>query len=169
MKKIIIIILIFIVVLIFNSKNNEEAIRLRVIANSNSTYDQEIKEKVKNTIQKDISYLINKDDSYAEVEKKIVNNLNDLEKNIDKTLKKENYSLGYNINYGYNYFPQKTYNGKTYEEGEYKSLVVSLGEGKGNNWWCILFPPLCLIEAEESSEEVEYDLFFKKIINFFNI
>jgi len=75
----------------------------------------------------------------------------------------ENYS--YDIKYGYNYFPQKTYKGVTYEEGEYESLLVTLGEGKGDNWWCILFPPFCLIEAEESIEKVEYSFFFEELID----
>ena len=61
-----------------------------------------------------------------------------------------------------NYFPEKEYKGTIYEEGEYESLLITLGSGEGNNWWCVLFPPLCLIEAEES-EEVEYSFFIKEL------
>ena len=85
----------------------------------------------------------------------------ELEKIIEEDLKNENY--GYKINYGYNYFPEKEYNGKTYESGNYESLLITLGEGKGENWWCILFPPLCLIEAEES-EKVEYSFFLEELL-----
>ena len=53
--------------------------------------------------------------------------------------------------------------GIEYDEGYYESLLITLGEGKGDNWWCVLFPPLCLIEAEESTE-VEYKSFIKEII-----
>ena len=54
----------------------------------------------------------------------------------------------------------------TNKEGNYESLVVKLGEGKGENFWCVLFPPLCLLEAEESDkDEVEYKSFIKEIID----
>ena len=76
------------------------------------------------------------------------------------------YDTEYKINYGLNYFPEKNYKGVTYKEGNYESLVVKLGEGKGENFWCVLFPPLCLLEAEESDkEEVEYKSFIKEIID----
>ena len=86
-----------------------------------------------------------------------------IDNKVDKLLKKENYKLGYSINFGYNYFPEKEFKGITYEEGMYESLLINLGEAKGNNWWCVLFPPLCLLEAEES-EEVEYKVFIQELI-----
>ena len=55
------------------------------------------------------------------------------------------------------------YKGIYYEEGEYESLVITLGEGIGNNFWCVLFPPLCLID--ENEEEVEYTSFIKELID----
>ena len=63
--------------------------------------------------------------------------------------------MGININFGLNYFPKKVYKGVTYEQGDYESLVITIGSGQGDNWWCVLFPPLCLLEAEENTE-VEY-------------
>ena len=75
----------------------------------------------------------------------------------------------FQINYGMNYFPEKVYKGVKYADGDYQSLVVTLGEGKGDNWWCVLFPPLCLLEAEETEEttEVEYQFFVKELIDQF--
>ena len=66
-----------------------------------------------------------------------------------------------------NYFPEKVYKGVKYEEGEYESFVVTLGNGMGKNWWCVLFPPLCLLEAEETEEttEVEYKFFISELID----
>ena len=72
-------------------------------------------------------------------------------------------NLGYKINFGQNYFNKKKYKGITYEEGYYESLLIILGKGEGDNWWCVLFPPLCLIEAEES-DKVEYKFFIKELI-----
>ena len=65
------------------------------------------------------------------------------------------------------YFPKKEYKGVEYNEGNYESLVITLGEGKGDNWWCVLFPPLCLIDAEEQTSDVEYKFLVKEIIKHF--
>lgn len=142
----------------------DEAIRLRIIANSDSEYDQEVKMKVKTKIQNELSILLKDVDNIMESRQIIANNFSNLDKLVSDTLSEENYDLGYKINYGYNYFPQKEYNGKVYEEGEYESLLVTLGEGKGSNWWCVLFPPLCIVEAEED-DGVKYESFFSKLIN----
>ena len=78
-------------------------------------------------------------------------------------MKNESYS--YTLDYGMHYFPKKEYKGVIYEEGEYESLLVTLGEGNGKNWWCVLFPPMCLREAEENNtDDVEYKSFIKTII-----
>ena len=88
--------------------------------------------------------------------------MQDIEKIISQ--KEENYS----INFGKNYFPEKVYYDVTYPAGEYESLVITLGDGLGENWWCVLFPPLCLLEAEEKNiDKVEYKLFAKEIIEKF--
>ena len=80
---------------------------------------------------------------------------------IDNNIK-ENYT----INYGSNYFPEKEYKGVKYEEGEYESLVVTLGDGAGENFWCVLFPPLCLLEGEENEKDnIEYSSFIKEVID----
>ena len=65
--------------------------------------------------------------------------------------------MDYKINFGKNHFPDKEYKGVVYNEGDYESLVVYIGEASGDNWWCVLFPPLCLLEADEADTgEVEY-------------
>ena len=78
----------------------------------------------------------------------------------------DNYNITYNINYGNNYFPEKKYKGITYQEGYYESLVLTLGNGKGDNWWCLMFPPLCLMETENNDlKNVDYQFFVKDIFN----
>lgn len=144
----------------------EDAIRIRVIANSNSKYDQEVKNKVKETLEYDMYNILKDTTDLNEARTLIKNNLNNVENNIDKTLQKENYELPFSINFGLNYFPQKEFKGITYEEGYYESVVVTLGEGLGDNWWCVLFPPLCMLEAEETNlEDVEYTTMVKTIID----
>lgn len=147
-----------------NFKIPEESIRVRVIANSNSEYDQNIKMKVKDIVSNDMSKLLKNTKNITDARNIINNNINYLDNDIYKYLSRINYSLDYKINFGYNYFPKKVYKGIEYNEGMYESLVVTLGEGKGNNWWCVLFPPVCMIEAEESTD-LEYTTLVKEMIN----
>ena len=171
MKKIILtfilIILTYVVIGNVIAKNNiipDDAIRIRVIANSNSEYDQEIKNKVKETVEYDMYNLLKNTIELKEARELINSNLKFVEKDIDILLQNEKYELPFNINFGLNYFPKKEFKGITYDEGYYESVVVTLGEGLGDNWWCVLFPPLCMIEAEESTD-VEYTTMVEEIIN----
>lgn len=159
MKKIFIIVII-ILLLFTSSKQTDDVIRIRIIANSNSTYDQSVKLNLSNLIRKELYDLLKNENNIVNARKIIKNNLNTLDSIINENVTDYSYS----INYGMNYFPEKKYNGKTYKEGNYESLVIALGEGKGDNWWCILFPPLCLVEAEES-ENVEYKFLLKDIFS----
>lgn len=142
----------------------DDAIRIRVIANSNSEYDQEIKMKVKNQVEYDMYNLLKDTRKIEEARELIKNNLVSLEYNIYTTLQKENYKQPFTVNFGLNYFPKKEFKGITYNEGYYESVVITLGEGLGDNWWCVLFPPLCTLEAEESTD-VEYTTMVKTIID----
>ncbi|MDD3453326.1 MAG: stage II sporulation protein R [Bacilli bacterium] len=139
----------------------KDNIRIRVIASSDSKYDQEVKIKVKKLLEYKMYELLKNVKGIDNARKVINNNFDELNQNIGELMKNEAYS--YNINFGQNYFPEKKYKGIIYDEGYYESLVVTLGEGKGSNWWCVLFPPLCLIEAEESSD-VEYKFFVQELI-----
>lgn len=160
MKKTIIIVLsIFIIYQITNNKENiiipKRAIRLRIIADSNSVYDQYIKNEVKKIMEEEIKDNLN-DITEIETSRNIIkSNINKYREKIEKLFIKKNYNKEININFGLNYFPKKVYKGVTYEQGDYESLVITIGSGQGDNWWCVLFPPLCLLEAEENTE-VEY-------------
>ena len=170
MKKIFILISL-ILFIVFMSRDeytiNENTIRFRVISNSNSAKDIIMKEKVVDELS---TILFEKTNSLEETEKNIVSNIPRIESKIDNLFLKNNYDKTYNISYGLNEFPKKTYRGKTYEAGLYNSLVIEIGEAKGNNYFCILYPSLCLLDyenKEEQNEKVEYrfkivDL-FKKI------
>ncbi|MCI9110511.1 MAG: stage II sporulation protein R [Bacilli bacterium] len=142
----------------------DDAIRIRVVPNSNSDYDQEIKGKVRTVLESTMYDLLKDSKNSDEARKIISSNLNTVEKNVEDILQKERYDKDYKVNFGYNYFPEKEYKGVTYEDGYYESLLVTLGEGKGDNWWCVLFPPLCLVEAEESTD-VEYKSLIKEVLN----
>ena len=155
MKKIIYLVL-FVIVLIVVSKPryklSGDMVRFRVIPNSNSSKDILIKEKVVN----ELSTLLFKDSNdINETRNNVVNNLDKVNLSIDKAFKENNYNLKYKVKYGMNYFPRKEYNNIEFEAGEYESLVVEIGEAKGNNYWCILYPPLCMVDYEKD-EKIEY-------------
>ena len=171
MKKTIILILLIGIFYVFISdalaKNlmiPEDAIRIRIIPNSNSTFDQDVKGKVKDKLEITMYDLLKDAESSEEAKEIIKNNLELVDKDVKNILSEENYNKGYKINFGMNYFPSKEYKGVKYEEGYYESLVITLGKGEGDNWWCVLFPPLCLIEGEEDTE-VEYKSIVMEILD----
>lgn len=166
MKRIIIGLFMFVVCLIgFKEKENiiipDSAIRFRVIANSNDSNDQILKLSVKNEVEKELYKLLEPAKNIEDARKIIKNNL----ETVDNILKK--YNVNYEISYGNNYFPVKKYKGISYDAGNYESLVIKIGEGLGKNWWCVLFPPLCLLDNQDNLDDVNYELYASKIINKF--
>jgi len=144
----------------------EAAIRVRVIANSNSIYDQSMKMKVEEYIEKTISPMLVDVDSVDDARKIISSQTSILEEEIAELFEENGYEEEFVIHFGDNYFPEKEYKGTYYEAGAYESLVVSIGEGEGDNWWCVLFPPLCLLEASESdTDEVQYRFFVQEMLD----
>ena len=172
MKKIILILISIITIFTLSTKENEliipkEAIRFRVIANSDTKIDQETKILVRDKVQNKMIEDLKNINSIKDARNILTSNISSYENLINKTLKSNEKDNSYQLNYGLNYFPEKNYKGVKYEEGYYESLVVTLGNGNGNNWWCVLFPPLCLLEAEETEEttEIEYRFFISELID----
>ncbi len=170
MKKTLIILSIIIVLLSLNKIKKitipKESIRFRVIANSNSEHDQKTKKELVKNLYQEIETINNYSKDIKTSREIINNNIHNFEKVVEHTIQNETYKDDYDINYGENYFPDKEYKGVSYEEGNYESLVITLGDGLGDNFWCVLFPPLCLLEAEETdTNEVEYTSFIKEIID----
>lgn len=170
MKKSIVLLMIIFVFYMFVSKSvvkgltiPDDAIRIRIIPNSNSEFDQRVKRSVRDKLEITMYDLLKDAKSSDEASEIIKNNLSLVDNDVKNVLNNNNYDLGYKINYGYNYFPEKEYKGVKYEEGYYESLLVTLGKGEGDNWWCVLFPPLCLIEGEEA-DKVEYKSIVEQIL-----
>lgn len=169
-KKIIVFLFLIIIFLIYIETNNnaiiipDSAIRLRVIPNSNSIVDQNMKIKVKDYLETNTYELFNDASSLDEARLLIKKNIPELKKNIDEIFSQNNYNLDYEINYGANYFPAKKYRGITYDEGYYESIVISIGTADGDNFWCVLFPNLCLADIKET-DDIEYKLWVVETIN----
>ena len=173
MKKFILVLLTIVIILLVynNSKVDAEviipdgAIRVRVIANSNSLYDQSMKMKVKKYIEDNLSISLLSVTDIDEARDIINSSINDLYGGIDNIFLDNDYNMDYNINFGNNFFPDKEFKGVIYKEGEYESLVVTIGKGEGDNWWCVLFPPLCLLEGEDNNSDVEYRSWVKDMLD----
>lgn len=171
MKKLIFVIILIIISIVLYVNVNasviipEDAIRVRVVPNSDSVIDQEMKDKVKNYVSNYMMIKLNGINDVDEARNIINDNIDELNNNISDIFKDNNYNYDFKIVFGDNYFPDKVYKGVIYNEGNYESLVVYIGEAKGDNWWCVLFPPLCLLEASESETgEVEYRSIVKDMI-----
>lgn len=170
MKKTILFLTIIVAFLIYNELKEDTviipdtAIRLRVIPNSNSSIDQSMKNKVKEYLENNTYQILKEEDNIEEARKLIKDNIPKLEENITKIFNDNNYNMNYTVNYGYNYFPNKEYRGIKYNEGYYESIVISIGEAQGDNWWCVLFPNLCLIDLEQKNN-VEYKYWIVETIN----
>lgn len=173
MKKIIPILSILVLLSFGGSKEEtviipKEAIRFRVIANSDNIKDQQVKISVKKGIQQELYQSVKDAKNIEEARAITQEKLGDYQSLVEKILIEENQNnTEVKINYGQNYFPEKKYQGVVYPEGYYESLVITLGNGLGKNWWCVLFPPLCSVEAEskEQASEVEYKFFIKDLID----
>lgn len=170
MKKILVIIGVILFLLSINYNNKEEvfipkdSIRFRIVSNSMNEVDLKTKQELKSYIEDYVYDIVSDAKSSEEADELLVNNLEKISKHINIYLN----SNDYKIDYGINYFPRKVYKGVVYEEGMYKSLVITLGNGKGSNWWCVLFPPLCLLDENETTADVDYQLYVARIIKVFN-
>lgn len=167
MKKILIIIAVIISILCINKKDEviipSNAIRFRVISSSNTIEDQTIKNKVSKNIQEKIYELTKNSSSYIETKKVLDTNYEYLKNSIEEELKSNNVSYDYRLNIGRNYFPSKQYKGIKYDAGYYDSVTIELGNHEGLNWWCIIYPPLCLID--EDTSDVEYTTLARELID----
>lgn len=162
MKKIVIFLFILITCLCFVSNSSkvlipDNSIRIRIIANSDKLEDQENKAIIKNEVNSYLYMKLKNVDNYSEAKnivKESVNDINDIVKA---------HESDYEVIYGDNYFPEKEYKGVKYNEGEYESLVITLGKGNGKNFWCVLFPPLCMID-ESKLNDVSYGFYVSELL-----
>lgn len=169
MKKLLVALTICITILSLNKEDKiiipKEAIRFRVIASSNTENDQYIKRQVVKDLNTEIKNLSFKNNTLETTRTNIKESIPKVKTIVNNTLNRLNANNKFFVKYGMNYFPKKEYQGIVYEAGEYESLVITLGDGKGENFWCVLFPPLCLLDTKEKPENIEYKSFVKEIID----
>lgn len=135
-----------------DANQHEGIIRLHVIANSNTASDQGIKLKVRDAI---IKHMQSRDDisTRRDMEEYITANTDRLERIAEGVVASEGRDDNVKASLGIRYIPEKTYGGTTFPAGNYEALDIKIGEGKGENWWCVLFPPLCLLDEGTGSTD----------------
>ncbi len=122
---------------------SDEYLRLHVRANSDSAKDQQIKYEVKDEIVSALSVILKGANGYDQAVEKASRSLDLLERQADGFLKSKGFDYGVKVTLQKEYFPTRVYENYTLPAGEYVALIVALGEGKGQNWWCVAYPPLC--------------------------
>lgn len=138
--------------------------RLHVIANSDSSEDQELKYKVRDALLEYMDQISNKSTSKEEIISLMEQNKDTLYNIAKKVIEENGYDYSVNISIGNFEFPTKTYGDISLPAGYYDALKVEIGEASGQNWWCVMFPPLCFVDVttgivpEESKEILKENL-----------
>jgi len=127
-----------------------DAIRLRILANSNTQEDQQIKLEVKDAVNIRITELVSTLTSKEEARSTIINHLGELETIATEIVRKYNNDT-VTINFTDVEFPTKLYGTFLYPAGIYEAVLITIGEGEGENWWCVLFPPLCFVDFSKGA------------------
>ncbi len=133
----------------------EKVLRLHVIANSDSVSDQSLKYAVRDELLKDGESIFSGSETADEAQVRISQNILFLKETAEEVIAKEGYDYTVNIDIGRTYFPTREYGKVTLPAGYYNAVRVIIGEGKGKNWWCVMFPPMCLPAARKDSPELE--------------
>lgn len=142
------IIILTIVIGCFNAGGQTEYLRIHVRANSDSVEDQSVKYEVRDEIVTYLAPYV----AECDTKRKAIEMLNaqsqNIQNRVNKFLRRRGFDYGCKIRIDNEYFPTRVYDGVTLDEGCYDAVIVELGSGKGNNWWCIVYPPLCFTKGE---------------------
>ncbi|MDA1476696.1 stage II sporulation protein R [Bacillus changyiensis] len=138
----------------------DEAIRFRILANSNNESDQNIKRKIRDEVNQEMTNWVKNLTSIEKARKVIRSKLPEIKQIAKNVIKRENRKQSVAVSFDKVSFPTKLYGNMVYPAGEYEAVLITLGKGEGANWWCVLFPPLCFLdfsngEAVKAPEEDE--------------
>ena len=127
----------------------DKLIRLHVLANSDSEEDQRLKLKVRDAVLEYTEDAVSSCKSVDEAKNVMENSKDDIQAVCEKAISDAGFDYPVSIRFGYEKYPEKTYNSVTLPSGDYYSVRVMIGEAEGHNWWCVLFPPLCVGAAKD--------------------
>lgn len=170
MKKVLIVfVLLFSVFSLFgcSQSKSENVIRIHIRANSNEIEDQSIKLKVRDNIINYITPLIASCKDSEEVKSVFKNNLSKFNAVADKVLSENGFDYVAKSYVANEYFPTRSYGDKVFEAGYYNALIINLGSGEGNNWWCVAYPPMCFVGEDCGTGNIQYKSKLIELINKF--
>lgn len=129
----------------------DRVLRLHVIANSDSDSDQARKLLVRDAVLAGAAPLLEGVEGRQEAEAALAPHLDELAQAGEEVLARTGRADPVTVSLADQWFPTKEYDGFSLPAGQYRALRVTIGEGKGRNWWCVVFPPLCLASVSEES------------------
>ena len=166
-----ILVFIYIALLSFNyskaisSNLSDSVFRLHIIANSDSSADQELKLKVRDKIIEYMNTLTSNSSDKKDVISIVNNHLDPFKEIALNTIKENGYNYDVNIEIGNFHFPTKSYGDISFPAGNYDALKIEIGDAIGQNWWCVLFPPLCFVNSSTGVVPDDSKNTLKKNIN----
>lgn len=131
----------------------DNTLRLHILANSDTIEDQTLKLKVRDALMEKTAELTRNCSNMAEAEKVFDENIALLTGIVEETVREAGYDYSVDLTLEKEYYTERQYGSFRLPSGRYNSLKVSIGQSQGQNWWCVLFPPLC-VEAAEAKEEL---------------
>ena len=136
-----------------------ELLRFHVLANSDSDDDQQLKLRVRTLLLDSIYEKLGENASLDDTKEYVLANKDSLEQEAEDYMKAEGYDYPAHMEVTECYFPTKTYGDMVFPCGTYDAVRVEIGKGKGHNWWCVLYPPLCFVDSTyavvpDSSREI---------------
>ena len=137
----------------------DTVVRLHVLANSDTPEDQALKLKVRDEVISTVTGTVEGCKTQAEAIAAIESIMPEIENAAARVVEENGYDYSVAVKLGEEYYPTKTYESCAFPEGQYVSLRVLIGEGEGENWWCCLFPPLCLSSATADSKTKNEEAF----------
>lgn len=143
---------------------SHKIIRFHVIANSDSDADQALKLKVKEAVVNYTAELLCNSKSISETEDLLSSHTNDIISIANNVISKNNYDYPVTAEITDTYFPTKSYGSYTFPPGTYRAFQIKIGEAKGKNWWCVLYPPLCFIDISHGTVNPESEELLKETL-----
>ncbi len=144
-------------------KESNEYLRIHIRANSNSQVDQNVKYKVKDAVVDALIPLLADIDSFDEAKQVMTANFDYIESVADDVLKAEGFDYHCQADIDNEYFPTRVYDDLTLKEGFYDALILRLGSGEGDNWWCLVYPAFCFTSSKNSDNIVYISKIWEKL------
>ena len=133
---------------------SDEVVRIHIRANSNSEFDQSVKLKVRDVVVEYITPKLDSCNDCQEVKAVLNDNLKNIELVVDSVLKENGCNYISSASIDNEYFPSRDYDGISFPADYYDAVIIRLGSGVGDNWWCVAYPPLCFVS--NSTDKIEY-------------